>query len=196
MSKLPSQLQKETEVVNILNKETKKASVEKKFYNLEKKLENSKDLFCRISTKNKIKFCNTDFIKTSGYPENNLLNMDYDNLIHPLMPKVIKILIKHRLNNHKNISAITKNLDKDGLYFWTISDYKVNTLENNLNIAFSVRSKAISKETTQKIEKLYTTLLKIEENIGLVSASKYLLGFLEEKGMSFSNYMRQITNMQ
>ena len=191
MQILPSTKQKNS-VITKTNDTTIK-ELTKKYYNLEKENLSFNETYCKISTKNTIKFCNNDFIASSGYSADELLNKSYDLITHPKMPEVIRVLINHRLQKKQAIIAITKNATKDGSFFWTKSHYKPNTSDTNLQIAFSVKSKPISQKAKKEIEKLYNTLLKIEKNIDVTTASKYLFGFLEYKKMSYSTFISKIT---
>jgi hypothetical protein len=195
MSRISLQTKVDKKLINKITPSTKnELNPEKTFYNLEKVINRDLEIYCKVSTKNKIKFCNADFTKAIGYTEKELLNLDYDLVYHPDMPRVIKILLNHRIKSNKDILVISKNMDNTGCYFWTKSYFKAQQNEYNLNIAFSVKSKPITREAKQEIDKLYAKLLKIEKHHDATIASKYLFGFLEEKGLSFSNYIEKITS--
>jgi PAS domain S-box-containing protein len=147
---------------------------------------------CRISTKGKIKFCNDDFAKSFGYSKNELLEMEINSIIHPEMPKIIKLVIQNNLNLKKEILSIVKNKSKDNCYFWTASNYLPNTNLSNLTIDHTIVSKPISNIAKKEISKLYSILYKIEQNLDVVAASKYLIGFLEQKNMCYSEYIKSL----
>ncbi len=177
----------------IVNKTQKKDTLKKRsFIDLEKHLEKSVLAKCRISTKGKILFCNSDFIENSGYSQKEITNQNIDVISHPEMPKIIQMVIHNNLENNLPILSIVKHLSKDSRYYWTLSEYAPNTNENNLKTAYTIISKPITHQTKQKIAKLYDVLIKIEKNHDVVMASKYLIGFLEQKGMSYSEYIKSI----
>lgn len=158
---------------------------------LEKELDTDINMICRVSTKGNIKFCNKDFILSSEYFERDLIGNKIDMLLHPEMPEIINLVIQNNLERGKGIISIVKNRTKFGKFFWTFSEFSPNK-SDNLKIAYQIESKGISEFAKKEIEKLYSKLYKIEQNLDVVSASKYLIGFLEERGMSFSNYIAQI----
>jgi len=190
MNVLPLSITKTQKIFNKIQK--KEDSKDLAFINIEKCLEKNALAKCRISTKNKVLFCNEDFIKNLGCSKNEILNQKVDLITHPEMPKIIQMLIQNNLENNLPILSIVKHLTKDLRYYWTLSEYAPNTNENNLKTAYTIISKPIPHQTKKKIEKLYNTLYKIEQNIDVVTASKYLIGFLEQYKMSYSNYIKSI----
>ncbi len=146
---------------------------------------------CRVSTKGSIKFCNTEFIKNSEFFEKDLVNTSINVIEHPEMPEIISLVIQNNLEQGRGIVAIVKNKTKFGKFFWTVSKYTPNTT-GNFKIAYQIESTGISEFAKTEITKLYTTLYRIEQKIDVVTASKYLIGFLEEKGMSYSTYIKQL----
>lgn len=192
MSKFPLELENDLKLVNNLFKKTSQPN--KKAYNLEQIPNNITETYCKVTTKNKIKFCNKDFEKSTGYTKKEILSADYNLIFHTDMPKVIQTIIKHRVNTNKSIVTIVKNRHQNGNYFWTLSHFKPNTNEHNLNIAFTVKSKPIHRDAKKKIDNLYLKLLKIEKHHDTLTASKYLFGFLEEMNMSLSQYCINISS--
>ena len=164
-----------------------------KIVNLEKVIPLNFKSICRITTNNKIKFCNADFITSSGYSEKELLKNDYTLISHPEMPKLIQMVIQNHLSKNKSITSIVKNRAKDGSYYWTKSTFIPNRSNNDLTIAYAVKSEAISRNAKQKIDKLYQTIYKIERHHDFFAASKYLIGFLEEEKLNYENYILKIT---
>ncbi len=146
---------------------------------------------CRVSTKGNIKFCNAKFIENSEFFEKDLINNSIDAIKHPEMPEIISLVIQNNLEQKRGIIAIVKNKTKFGKFFWTVSKYTPNTTDN-FQIAHQIESTGISEFAKTEITKLYNKLYKIEQNVDVVTASKYLIGFLEEKGMSYSTYIKQL----
>ncbi|MCF6351073.1 MAG: PAS domain-containing protein [Flavobacteriaceae bacterium] len=146
---------------------------------------------CRVSTKNTIKFCNTDFIKISGFTEKELLNNSLDLIKHPEMPKIILDFITYHIKKGKTIQCILKNKTQDGKYFWTLSTFKPNE-SSNLTIAYAITSTEIPLKAKINITKLYNCLYKLETKIDETTAYRYLIGFLEEKCMSLTAYTKHL----
>lgn len=149
---------------------------------------------CRVTTKNTIKFCNSDFIKNSGYSEKELLQNSLDLIKHPEMPKIISDFTKYYIEKDIEIGVIVKNKTKDGKYFWSLSKYTPNKTEN-LNIAYSIKQNTISFKAKIEINKLYSCLYNIENNSDEKTAYKYLIGYLEERHMSFPGYTKHLVSL-
>ncbi len=159
---------------------------------IEKFVPNTIEMVCRVTTKNTLKFFNSDFLSISGYTETELLNQEYSKISHPEMPKLIQLIIKNSLDNNKEIIAIVKNRTKQGDYFWTLSSFLPNDNPTNLQIAYTTKSVSLPYSAKRKIDQLYSKLLQIENHIDVVTASKYLIGFLEEKGYTYSQYVASL----
>ncbi len=179
------------DLITIPKKKVNKSST---LINEEFLIDNNTASACRITTKNTIKFCNTDFIKNSGYSEKELLQNSLDLIKHPEMPKIISDFTKYYINKDIEIGVIVKNKTKDGKYFWSLNNYTPNRTEN-LNIAYSIKHNAISFKAKIEITKLYNCLHNIENNSGEKIAYKYLIGYLEERHMSFPNYTKHLASL-
>lgn len=170
-----------------------KTVVVRPLINLEQVTNLNLNAVCRITTNNLIKFCNSDFIQISGFTEKELLNQSFSLVKHPEMPVVISDYINYHLEGGKEFTCILKNKTKDGKYFWTLSNFKPNS---NYNIAYTLTSNAISEKAKVKIKKLYHCLHTLETNINKKTTFKYLIGFLEEHCMSFTEYMSYLASLK
>jgi hypothetical protein len=110
------------------------------------------------------------------------------------MPKIIFKIIEHNIENKLNSSFFIKNKHLNGSYFWTLSNFNPNK-STDLNIAYTLTCKKASAESVYQINKLYSKLSKIENNCGEKYALKFLIGFLEDRKTSFSefNYLLSLT---
>ncbi len=179
---------------DLITIQEKEASKPLKLINEEFLIDKNTVSICRITTKNTIKFCNTDFIKNSGYSEKELLQNSLDLIKHPEMPKIISDFTKYYIEKGMEIGVIVKNKTKNGKYFWSLNNYTPNKTKN-LNIAYSIKHNAISFKTKTEINKLYNCLHSIENNSGEKTAYKYLIGYLEERQISFIDYTKQLASL-
>ncbi|HIE45578.1 MAG TPA: hypothetical protein EYG80_00145 [Flavobacteriaceae bacterium] len=144
----------------------------------------SLQLNSRITTKGKIKFCNTDFCKAINVNSKEIQNKKITSTFHPEMPKVILNYVKENLLENKDALAIVKHIDSNGETIWLNSHFSPNT-SNKLNIACSIKSNASSKISVEKIEKIYNTIFLLENHVSYDIANKYFEGLLE---MEYGNY--------
>ncbi len=133
-----------------------------------------------------LEFANDYFMEISGYEEYELMGKSMFCVQHPDMPEVIFKLMWEKLLNKEDFRVIVKNLAKNGKYYWTITNfsYKIDEKTDEIIAIYSKRA-ATNKKSIHFFSNLYKMLLSIENKSGILSAEKYLIGFMEEKNMSF-----------
>ncbi len=144
-------------------------------------------LVSKTDEKGKILYANDTFCDVTGYEEIELVGKAHNILRHPDMPAVIFYLMWNQIQNGKNIRALIKNLARSGEYYWVSTDFEIKH-EGSTKTYIAFR-RAVSKQTIRTIEPLYEHLLKIEKIHGLEASLVYLQGYLEEKHLTFDEYM-------
>ena len=143
----------------------------------------------KTDVKGKITYCNELFIEMSGYGENELLREPHNILRHPDMPRVIFKLLWDTLQAGEEINAYVKNLTKDGSFYWVFANVTPSFDEkNNIIGYFSVRRKPQAKQL-EIIKNLYAELLRIENSQGVDASLKYIQNILNEKGVSYEEFI-------
>ena len=123
----------------------------------------------------------------TGYEEIEVVGKAHNIVRHPDMPSAIFYLMWKQIQRGKNIRALVKNLARSGEYYWVSTDFEIkNERERKTYIAFR---RAVSKQTIRTIEPLYKHLLKIEKIHGLEASLIYLEGYLDERHLTFDDYM-------
>lgn len=137
-----------------------------------------------------IEYANEVFIDVSGYEDYELMAQPHSVIRHPDMPKVIFKVLWDNLNQGNNFHAIVKNLSKSGRYYWVITDFDISRNENGEITHFFARRKSVPTPVIQNyIEPFYRKLLQIEQASSMEAAEKYLIGFLEDKGKGYVEYI-------
>jgi PAS domain S-box-containing protein len=151
-------------------------------------------IMSKTDPKGIIEYGNEYFVEISGYKESELIGRPHNIIRHPDMPKIVFKLMWDRLENRKNIYALVKNLAKSGRYYWVMTDFdvKINKSTNETVSYFAYR-RAAPKHAVKQIEKVYAKLIEIEKERGMAGSEKYLLGFLEERGQTYDQYIDEIT---
>ena len=152
---------------------------------------NLKDfIVSKTDEKGKILYVNDTFCDVTGYEEIEVVGRPHNIIRHPDMPAVIFFLMWKQIKSGKNIRALVKNLARSGEYYWVSTDFEIkNENENQSYIAFR---RVASKQAINVIEPLYQHLLKIEKTHGLEASLIYLQGYLEERHLTFDEYMDSI----
>ncbi len=150
-------------------------------------------LSCKISADGFIEYINHSFSEVSGYEEFEIIGESMDVLRHPDVPQIIYEILKERLSKNEPIKLITKQLAKDGRFFWLLSEYESKLNDAGELIAHYSHSVAAPTFAVHKISSLYKILSKIESKSGNTEVSKrYLIGFLEERNMNYNQFIEEL----
>ena len=146
-------------------------------------------IISKTDDKGRIIYCNEIFMDMAGMTEEELLGKPHSIVRHPDMPKTIFKLLWEQVRARKEIFAYVKNISKDGSYYWVLANVTPSYDEDDNIIGYySVRIKP--KESALEIIKpLYETLLKEEASGGVDAAVKYLHTLLNEKGVSYDEFV-------
>jgi hypothetical protein len=89
--------------------------------------------------------------------------------------------------------AIVKNLAKDGSYYWVVTEFeaKVDPISNEI-ISYTAFRKAAPQKAIEAIAPIYKKLSDIEEQGGMEASQKYLRGFLEDKGVTYDEFINEL----
>ncbi len=151
-------------------------------FEVEKNLEPDITLVCKLDKEGKIKFINKAYTDITGFSEKDLIGESHEIIQHPKMPQVVLNSAWKNINNGEHYYLISKNITKNGEYFWTVADITSRVNENKSNGIY-IRRKYLPSNIKQEISKLYDILFGIENSgNGIEIAEKYLKGWLEERG--------------
>jgi len=146
----------------------------------------------KTDTKGKITYCNEIFIEMSAYKEDELLGKPHNIVRHPDMPKIIFKMLWDYIQDGKEINAYVKNLRKDGAYYWVFANVTPSFDKNDRIIGyFSVRRKP-KTSSLNIIIPLYKKLLSLEKSGGMEASKTYLDKLLNEKGVSYEEFILSI----
>ena len=161
--------------------------------NQEIKLNPKRYIVSKTNGKGIIEYGNDYFVEISGYTESELIGKPHSIVRHPDMPQIVFKMMWDRINQAKNIMALVKNLAKDGSYYWVITEFepKVDPISNEI-ISHTAFRKAAPQKAIDEIEPIYQKLLEIEQDGGMEASEKYLRGFLEEKNLTYDEYINKI----
>ena len=161
--------------------------------NNEIKLNPKRYIVSKTDAKGFIEYGNDYFVEISGYSEAELIGKPHSIVRHPDMPKVVFKMMWDRINRAQNIMAVVKNLAKDGSYYWVVTEFepKVDPITNEV-ISHTAFRKAAPQNAIETMTPIYKKLLEIEKDAGMEASEKYLRGFLEEKQMTYDEFIDQL----
>jgi len=162
--------------------------------NKEIKVSSKNFIVSKTDEKGNILYVNDTFCDVTGYEEIEVVGKAHNVLRHPDMPAVIFYLMWDKIKSGQNIRALVKNLARSGKYYWVSTDFEINYEPTHKTyIAFR---RSVSKKAVRTIEPLYEHLLKIEKTHGMQASLVYLQGFLNERHVTFEEYMDSILKPQ
>jgi PAS domain S-box-containing protein len=140
-----------------------------------------------------IEYGNDYFVEISGYSETELVGQPHNIIRHPDMPKITFKMMWDRIQRRENFMALVKNLSKEGFYYWVVTEFetKLDPLTNEI-IGYTAFRKAAPRDAIRKIEPLYGKLLEIEKIGGMDASEKYLKGYLEERNVTYDDFIDDI----
>ena len=157
------------------------------------KLNARKYIVSKTDAAGKIVYVNDYFIEVSGYKEYELVGASHSIVRHPDMPKAIFHLLWDHIQNGQNISAVIKNLAKNGDYYWVMTDFEIRRNSSTKAISQYVAFRhAVPRNVVKEISGLYARMLEIEKADGMPASIDYLNRFLEGKRMNYNQYIEQL----
>lgn len=135
-----------------------------------------------------------DYItKVSGYEESELLDQEHNIIRHPDMPKAIFRMMWDRLSKGKTITAILKNLTKDGHYYWVVAEFEIKRdHKTNKIIAYTSFQRVPPQKAIDKMTLIYKKLLEIEKKDGANDSLKYFLGYLDRNKITYDEFIKEL----
>ncbi len=157
-------------------------------------LDPKKYILSKTDTKGIIEYGNDYFVEIAGYDEEDLIGKNHNIIRHPDMPKVVFQLLWQRISNRQNITAVVKNMAKDGRYYWVVTDFeiKVDKVTNEITGYFAYRT-AAPKKAVVAMEPLYKKLISIEKVSGMDGSGKYLNALLEAENKTYDQFINEVT---
>ncbi len=158
----------------------------------ELKIHSKKFLVSKTDSKGKILYTNDNFAEITGYSQTEVMGAPHNILRHPDMPSAIFFLMWQRIQNGQNITALVKNLAKSGEFYWVSTDFEIQKDAHSNNTNYIAFRRSVTPKAVAQIEPLYKTLLSIEKSHGKEASLIHLQGYLDEKHLTFDEYMDSI----
>ena len=152
---------------------------------------NSKNyIVSKTDTKGVITYANDYFIEISGYTKQELIGTPHNIIRHPDMPKIVFKLMWDRIQSDQNIMALVKNLTKEGKFYWVVTEFEAKKDKlTNETVSYTAFRKAAPRDAIAKIIPIYKKLISLEEEGGMEESEKFLIKFLDDKNMSYDEFI-------
>jgi len=156
------------------------------------KIDSNTMIVSKTDDKGIITYGNSNFVDISGYKETELIGSPHNILRHPDMPKAIFYFMWESIKNGRNITAVVKNLARNGDHYWVVTDFEIKR-DQNMRVRNYIAFRQVApKNVLKEIEPLYEKMLDIEKEHGMDESINYLEAYLEEKNMNYNQYIDDI----
>jgi len=149
----------------------------------------------KVDVNNKILYANDYFLNITGYPIHEIILKDLDTVFHDGMPLTIQKMFLEWEDDSLVKYSIIKGKTKDSHCFWGLVRITKRLDEESELTGYLVEIKLLPNPAVTRIEKLFEVLREIEKNASVSAAQKYLKGYLEEKNLSFKDFIFNITEI-
>ena len=154
----------------------------------------------KTDTKGHLTYTNDVFLRLASYTEDEVLGQPHAMIRHPDMPRAVFKLLWDTIQTGKEIFAYVVNMAKNGDHYWVIAHVTPSFDANGQVIGYHSNRRVPDRDTlTNVIQPLYKKLLDIENSHanrkdGMNAAFDTLLGILEEKGVSYDEFIFSLQN--
>lgn len=149
-------------------------------------------LVSKTDLKGVITYCNEPFLQIAAAKPDELLGKPHNIVRHQDVPKIIFKFLWQRIKAKNEIFAYIKNKSLDGKFYWVFANITASLNANGDIIGYySVRRKPNPK-AIPIIEELYTKLKNAENSGGMSASLKILNEFLEEKNLSYDEFINNL----
>jgi len=155
-------------------------------------LDPTKMIISKTDTRGYIEYANEYFMEICGYEEYELMGQPHNIIRHPDMPKTIFRLMWESLKKGENIHVFVKNMAKDGRYYWVLTNFEMGVDQEGNIVSYYAKRKAAPQNAIAEINRLYNIIKAIEKKQGEEMALNYLYGLLEEKKMTYNQFILSI----
>lgn len=133
----------------------------------------------------KIVYCNKDFVRYSGFKEEEVFGKPHSVVRHSDMPRLVFRTLWEYVKSGKEVFAFVKNATNDGRHYWVFANITPSfDLQKNIVGYYSVRRKP-NPRAIEKISSVYD-LMRSAEKKSMKESEDILKSILEESKMSYN----------
>ena len=159
---------------------------------MERKLDENVFIVSKTDLKGRITYCNKIFMDLAGYDEEELLGAPHNIIRHVKMPKAVFKLLWSRISQKEEIFAYVINSSKNGDYYWVFANVTASLDVNGKIIGYHSVRRQPNPKALAIIEPLYAKMISVEKSKGVEASAKILTDLLEEKGVSYDEFVATI----
>ncbi len=136
-------------------------------------------------------YVNDIFCKVAGYERSELIGEPHNIIRHPDMPRSVFKLLWDRVLAGESIYAFVKNKARNGDFYW-VKAFVTPIIEDGKIIKIASYRRPVSQFIKEEISKVYDALKEHEKHNRLEDSFQFLLGFLDERGISYDRMIDRL----
>ena len=149
-------------------------------------------IISKTDLKGRLTYTNKIFMSMAGYTEAELLGQAHNIVRHPDMPKLVFKLLWERVQNKEEIFAYVVNKTKNGDSYWVYANVTASIDKDARVIGYYSVRRMPNPEALKIIKPFYAQMLHAEKSGGVEASSKILTNMLNEKGISYDEFIISI----
>ncbi len=146
-------------------------------------------IISKTDLKGRITYTNQIFMKMSGYTEAELLGKPHNIIRHADMPKAVFKLLWKMVQDGEEIFAFVINKSKNGDDYWVYANVTPSMDENGKTIAYYSVRRMPNPKAIEIVAPVYKIMLQAEKTGGVDAGMKVLTDILNEKGVSYNEFI-------
>jgi len=151
----------------------------------------------KTDAKGRLTYVNDIFSDVSGYREDEVLGEPHSLIRHPDMPRCVFKLLWDTIQNGEEVFAYVNNRAKNGDHYWVLAHVTPTLAADGSIAGYHSSRRSPRQDAVAAIEPVYETLRGIEtrtfdRKAGLEQSTAALHGLLEEKGVSYDQFVLAI----
>ncbi len=148
----------------------------------------------KTDTAGRITYANEVFCRIAMYKREELIGVQHNIIRHPDMPRCVFKLLWDTIGAGNEIFAYVKNLCRNGDYYWVFAHVTPTFDEAGNIIGYHSNRRSPDRKAVNTFASLYAELLRIEQSKsdrkdGLQSATDALISILNEKGLTYDEFI-------
>ena len=154
-----------------------------------KQMQKNDFIISKTDTKGRITYTNEIFMEMAEYTEEELLGKPHNIIRHPDMPKAVFKLLWDVITNGDELFAYVLNKTKNRSDYWVFANITPSYDENGKIIGYYSVRRMPNPKALEIIKPVYAKMLQAEKSGGVTASTKILTDILDEKGVSYNEFI-------
>lgn len=148
----------------------------------------------KTNLKGHITYGNADFVRFSGYKEEEFLHKPHNLIRHKDMPRIAFKLLWDSVQNGKEFFGFVKNLSRERNVYWVFANITPSYDESHNIIGYYSVRRRPSKSGVAFMSDLYAKLCHAESQGGMEASLALLTHTLKEANTSYEELVIHLQN--